>query len=105
MRWLDWYIDGIDRGTFSMSLGGLGGLGPFGRVGAIFNVVVAGGLTIVGLVLGFVGEYPGFGLAVIGAALEVVFVRIAVRAFRGDFDEFVLDPDEGDGDATDEPEE
>jgi hypothetical protein len=35
-------------------------------------------------------------VAVFPGVLEVFFVRVCVRAFRGDFDEFVLDPPDPD---------
>lgn len=98
MRWLDLYLDGMHRSAFMVS----GSLGPFGRIGAVANVVFAGVLLVAGVVLGITSQPPGFGVALVAAVLELVFLRVAFRTFRGDFEEFVLDPDDDPDDDADD---
>ncbi|MDO7882493.1 hypothetical protein [Antiquaquibacter soli] len=38
------------------------------------------------LVMGFTDSPFSFGVAAVGVALEVFFVRVMIRAWRGDFD-------------------
>ena len=94
VRWLDWYIDGIQRSALTGALGRLHEVGPFGRIGSVINVAFVAVAGVAGLVTGFTGASPGFAFAVFAVVFEIVFVRVAVRAFRGDFDPFVVDPDE-----------
>ena len=82
---IDNYIDRLAASGMSTVRGRLAKFGPFGRVGSIFNVVFCGLLVVFGLVLGFMGEPTGFFLSV-GIVMEIVFVRVAIRARRGDFD-------------------
>jgi hypothetical protein len=103
VKWLDLFIDGMHRNAFMNAAGSLWELGPVARIAAVANVVIAGAVLVVGVVTGIAGQAPGFGLAAFGVALEVVFVRVCVRTFRGDFDPYVLAPDddEDDGEGLD----
>lgn len=78
----------IDRFIDSLAaqLAGSRGVGPFNRYGAIVNVVICGALVGLTLWMGFTESPSSFGVAVVGIALEVLFVRIMIRAWRGDFD-------------------
>lgn len=96
MRWIDLIIDRGHNQFSSMSVGSRLDFGPYSRVGSVFNVVFCAGLTVFGI-WGWVTGDPGAaggGIAAIGAALEVIFVRTCMRAFRGDFDDFVIPSDD-----------
>jgi hypothetical protein len=79
---LDRYIDRMHRSTSTAG----GRFGPFGAVGALVNVVMCGALGAFGAFGVVRGDAPWFFL-LIAAFLETVFVRVAVRARRGDFEE------------------
>jgi len=73
-------------------------IGPYSRVGAVFNVILCGGLAGVFLWTALTDQPPGYGGVIFASALEVIFVRVCIRTFRGEFDEFVLSPDDDDDD-------
>ena len=79
---LDRYIDGMHRATFATG----GRFGPFGSIGSVINVVMCGALGAFGIVGVVRGEAPLLFL-LIAAFLETVFVRVAIRARRGDFEQ------------------
>lgn len=82
-RVIDRYIDGL---AASLSSKSAGPLGPFGRVGSILNVGICAAIIAFSVWNGFTDSAFAFAVAGIGIALEVVFVRVAYRARRGDFD-------------------
>jgi hypothetical protein len=96
VRWLDVYIDHLHQSSTEWTVGSRLDLGPFSRIGAVANVVICGSIAIVALWTGIAGQSPTYLVAVFPGVLEVFFVRVCVRAFRGDFDEFVLDPPDPD---------
>lgn len=102
MRWLDLYIDGMHRSSVAWGVGSRIAIGPFSRVGSIINVVFCAVVAVGGLWAGITGQAPGFVTAAFASVIEVVLVRICIRAFRGDFEDFVLDPDVPDGDVSDD---
>lgn len=79
---LDHYIDGLAASAANTG----GTFSPFGRAGSVVNVVICAGLIAGGLWAGFSNPPFGFVVAGVGATLEIVFVRVAFRARRGDFD-------------------
>jgi hypothetical protein len=100
VRWLDLIIDLGYQQFSSTSVSSRFDFGPYSLVGSVFNVVFSAGLIVVGIwgwVSGELGD-GGAGLAALGAALEVIFVRTCVRAFRGDFDDFVVPSDDDEQD-------
>lgn len=88
MRWLDLYIDQLHRSSseWTAPMRRLEDFGPFGRVGSVANALLCAGLGVVFVVMGFSGQPFGAAPVILPIALEVVFVRICIRAFRGDFD-------------------
>jgi uncharacterized membrane protein len=96
MRWLDVYIDHLHQSIMERMVGCRLNLGPFSRIGATANVVICGTMAIVALWTGISGQSAAHAVAAVASVMEVVFVRVCVRAFRGDFDEFVLDSAESD---------
>jgi len=68
--------------------------GPFTRIGSVFNVALCAGLAVVFLWTGLNDQSPGYGGVIFLSALEVLFVRVCVRTFRGDFDDAVLADDD-----------
>lgn len=86
MRWLDWMIDFGYTNSPGWVGGALADLGPYGRVGSVVNVLVCAGIGVALVVTGLSGSAFGVAPALFAAALEVVFVRTCIRAFRGDFD-------------------
>ena len=83
---LDDYIDQLRKGSRSLD----SGFSPFSRLGSIFNVVVCGSIVVGALYFAFTESPFGFAVAAVGVAMEVVFVRVARRAHRGDFDRLDL---------------
>ena len=67
---------------------------PYTRIGSVFNVVFCAGLAVFFLWTGLNDKPPGYVGMIFPALLEVIFVRVCIRAFRGDFDDFVLAPDD-----------
>lgn len=60
--------------------------GPFSRAGSILNVVICG-LLVIFMVASVVNGSPAaITGVVIGLVLGALFVRISIRALRGDFD-------------------
>src|SRR5215207_3519839 len=68
--------------------------GPYSRAGSVANVILCAAFAVICLATGLTGVAPGYGAAILLGVLEVFFVRVCVRAFRGDFEEFVLSPDD-----------
>lgn len=92
MKWLDSAIDALRRSTLRLSPSHLqwmlDAFGPYSRVGSIVNAVICGGLAVFATVLLAVSGQPeAIIFLVLGSVLWLVFVRIAVRANRGDFDD------------------
>lgn len=89
------YIDHLYQSTMERIFGSRSlDLGPFSRIGGVGNVVICGVIGVVALWSGITGQPAAHGGAVIAGAMEVMFVRVCIRAFRGDFDEFVPDSTE-----------
>lgn len=90
MSWLDALIDGMRRMTYRLlpwsPFGLVTSLGPFSRVGSIGNVVICSGLVVTSVVVGVADEPFAVATLLPTALMEAVFVRIAIRAWRGDFD-------------------
>jgi hypothetical protein len=103
VRWLDLYIDHLHQSSMKWGVGSLLDLGPFSRVGSVGNVIICGAIGVGTLLTGITGQPEAYAVAGVAALLDVVFVRVCVRAFRGDFDEFVLDSDEGEEPGLDTP--
>ncbi|MEQ1736949.1 MAG: hypothetical protein ABL886_11180 [Rhodoglobus sp.] len=59
--------------------------GPFGSVGSTTNVVLGAVLLVFSVAAGLTSTPVYFVLTAAAAAMEFVFVRIMVRARRGDF--------------------
>jgi hypothetical protein len=99
VRWLDVYIDHLHHSSTELMVGCRLNLGPFSRIGATANLIICGTAALVALWTGITGQWAVYVVAAVLGVFEMVFVRVCVRAFRGDFDEFVLDsgePDEPD---------
>ena len=76
---IDRYIDGIYR-----SVGSAGGV--FGAIGPVVNVVICG-LGGIAATVGAIRGEVSFFLPLLFVPLELLFVRILIRARRGDFTE------------------
>lgn len=87
MRWLDVYIDRMRESTATWTGGFVAELGPYSRVGSVVNVLMCAGIGVAFLVTGLGGGSFGLAPLIIPIALEMLFVRVCVRAFRGDFDD------------------
>ena len=89
MKWLDDYIDRMyERESQRKRPAWAGKVPPqFTRPGSIFNAVVSSALVVFAVITSL--TRPGFEIglfvAAIGLALAVIFIRIAVRVFLGDF--------------------
>lgn len=95
VRWLDTFIDYSHQTVADRTVGSRFDFGPYSRAGSVANVVLCAIFAVVCIVTGANGTtLPGYGGAIFLGALEVVFVRICLRAFRGDFEAIVLDPDD-----------
>ena len=94
MRWLDAFIDFSHQAFSDSTVGSRLDFGPYSRVGAVFNVVLCAGLAAVVLWTALTDQPPGYGGVIFLGVLEVLFVRVCIRAFRGDFDDFVIPPDD-----------
>jgi len=92
VRWLDLFIDYLHLSYADRAVGVRFDIGPFSRVGSMFNALVSVALGAITLWTGITGETTAYIGAVVAGVLAVTFVRVCVRAFRGDFDDFVLDP-------------
>lgn len=103
VRWLDRYIDHTYRVSVEWTVGSRLDFGPFSRIGSVFNVVFCAAAVIFTLWTGLTGQTAGFVAVAFLAVLEIVFVRVCFRAFRGDFDDFVLDPDDDEEPGLDTP--
>lgn len=82
VNWIDRYIDRLWKtapriGNVSTS---------FTRWGSIFNAVVCSAIVVGGIYIGATDSPFGFVVAVGTAAMASVFIRVAMRVFRGDFD-------------------
>lgn len=95
------YIDWVYQSYVNRSVGSRLDIGPFSRIGATFDVVFCGAVGVITLWTGITGQVPGYAVAIVAGVLEIVFVRVCIRSFRGDFDEFVLDSPELEGDDPD----
>jgi hypothetical protein len=91
VKWLDVYIDHEHHRSMELMGGSRWHLGPFSRIGATANVIICGTAALGALWEGITGESAVYVVAAVLGVFEVVFVRVCVRAFRGDFDAFVLD--------------
>ena len=89
MNWLNGYIDRMYERESQRKRPAWSGKVPpqFTRPGAIFNAVVSSVGTAGAIWFGFTQPPFGFGFLVAGVfgALAIVFIRVAVRVFRGDF--------------------
>lgn len=85
MRFLDRIIDAQYLALEQRVGVSIGDAGPFGRVGSVINVVASVGLIALGIALGPVEGGVFALMPVVGCMLAVLFVRTAVRVFRGDF--------------------
>lgn len=101
MKWLDRYIDYTHQRHVDRTVGIRLEIGPFSRIGSIFNVVVCGALGAFTLWMGITGQTPGYVVAIFAGVMEIIFVRVCVRTFRGDFADFVLDPPDIEGNDAD----
>lgn len=98
MKLLDAFINGIYLNHLTSENRLTYAFGPFSIVGSLVNVIVCSALVVGAVVIGF--QQPGIGFvipAVIGVVVLAVFIRVHVRARRGDF---IIG-----GDETDESEE
>jgi hypothetical protein len=98
VKLLDAFINGIYLNHLTSDNRLTYTFGPFSLAGSLTNVIVCSALVVGAVVIGF--QQPGIGLfipAAIGVVLLPVFIRVHVRARRGDF---IID-----GDETDESEE
>ena len=86
VRWLDAYIDGMRNRIERMSPRPVLP-GPFSRGGSIINAIVCTLIGVFGIASAFDGRPAAVGMIVPVVFLEIVFVRICIRAQRGDFDE------------------
>ena len=90
MNSLDGYIDRMHERELQMKRPAVFGKVPpqFTRPGSIFNAIVSSVMVAAAISFGFTQPPFGFGflVAAVFAALATVFIRIAVRVFRGDFD-------------------
>lgn len=59
--------------------------GPFGTVGSLTNVVLGAALLVFSIVAGITSQPAYFVLGAAAVVVEIVFVRIMMRARRGDF--------------------
>ena len=84
MKWLDAYIDGMRRGTARMNV--MPAVGPFSRGGSLVNVIMCSAITLFGMWFALTETTFAVFFVLIGLALTAVFVRIHIRARRGDFD-------------------
>jgi len=83
MKWLDDYIDRMrERMTYIKPVNP-----QFTRIGAIFNAVVSSAIVAFGISFGINQSPFGFVFALAASAMAAMFIRIAVRALRGDFDQ------------------
>jgi hypothetical protein len=96
VRWLDVYIDHLHHSSMALMGWPLVNLGPFSGIGATANVIICGTAALGALWTGITGQPAVYPVAAVLGVFEVVFVRVCVRAFRGDFDGFVLDSAEPD---------
>ncbi len=98
MKWLDLYIDGIHDGIQRWApMNALTvAVGPFSVVGSLINALFCGVLFVGGASMLVIGEGLGLPMLVVAAAMEVVFVRVHVRARRGDFDPYIKSDDDTD---------
>jgi hypothetical protein len=90
------YIDHLYLSSMERMVGCRLNLGPFSRIGATANVIICGTAALGALWTGITGQSAVYVVAARLGVFEVVFVRVCIRAFRGDFDEFVLDSTEPD---------
>jgi len=98
VKLLDAFIDGIYLNHLTSENRLTYTFGPFSLVGSLMNVIVCCALVVGASVIGFQQSGIGFFIpAAIGVVLLTVFIRVHVRARRGDF---IID-----GDETDESEE
>lgn len=70
--------------------------GPYSRAGSAANVILCAAFAVVCFWTGLNVAPPGYVGAVLLGGLEVVLVRVCMRAFRGDFEAFVLGAEEED---------
>jgi hypothetical protein len=97
MSWLDRYIDWTYQSYSETTVGSLlPDFGPFSRLGSIANILVC--VLFVGVTLwtGFTGSPFWLGATIFAAAIGIVLVRVCFRAFRGDFEDFVIPSDDDD---------
>lgn len=95
------YIDHLHQSSLERWVGPRLDIGPFSRIGSVFNVVVCAAIGAGSLWTGVTGQAPAYFVVIFTGVLEVIFVRVCVRAFRGDFDDFVHDSLDVDGDDPD----
>lgn len=88
------FIDVSHQAFADSTVGSRIDVGPYTRVGSVFNVVLCAGLAVFFLWTGLNGKPPSYGGVIFLAMLEVLFVRVCIRAFRGDFDDVVPAPDD-----------
>lgn len=98
VKLLDAFVDGIYLNHLTSENRLTYTFGPFSLAGSLMNVIVCCALVVGASVIGFQQSGIGFFIpAAIGVVLLAVFIRVHVRARRGDF---IID-----GDETDESEE
>lgn len=88
------FIDYSHQALAETTVGSRLDIGPYSRVGSVFNVILCAGLAGVFLWTALNEQPPGYGGVIFLGVLEVIFVRVCIRTFRGDFDDFVLAPDD-----------
>ena len=86
VKLLDAFINGIYLNHLTSENRLTYTFGPFSLAGSLMNVIVCSALVVGAVAIGL--QQPGVGLfipAAIGVLLLVVFIRVHVRARRGDF--------------------
>ncbi|MFT4284374.1 MAG: hypothetical protein QM598_06010 [Protaetiibacter sp.] len=83
MRWLDAYIDGLHKTLPAAAP--TRSFGPFSVVGSFVNIVVCSIVVVAGFAFA-VQQPAALSVALVGLAMLAVFIRVHVRARRGDFD-------------------
>jgi len=81
LRLIDDFIDRMHSGVG----GSRGEFGPFGSIGSVINVIFCGAMGAFATIQALTGKnVPAF-FPLVFVPLELLFIRVALRARRGDF--------------------
>lgn len=97
VRLLDTFIDGMYLNQINSESRLTYAFGPFSLVGSLVNAIVCGAIVGGAVMIGVQQSDAGFFIAAaVGLAPLSVFIRVYVRARRGDFIVDDGEPDESD---------